>query len=259
MGTLFGIAVVIFIISLNEFPPLIVWGLRMCCGIIIIKGVRSLWKEAKVKKEKNAPAIRKNRERPPILPLCHNEDINTPQRREELIKWNQNNPGYLVEGPCNETPAIQTLRYSLLTTEQLATIPFWRRIIVRNESCHRSYFADSYRCVICGKERYWDQYWCSECSERYENDLKNQWKPSPKDQIEKGYEWVLWRLQQIVAKDLQMHIISEKTARAEFKEIIEVARRDIAEMKKQDEQKQAHIQQQKEQQLELSNIVKRFS
>ena len=30
-------------------------------------------------------------------------------------------------------------------------------------------------------------------------------------------------------------------------------------MKKQDEQKQANIQQQKEQQLELSNIVKRFS
>ena len=70
---------------------------------------------------------------------------------------------------------------------------------------------------------------------------------------------MLWRLQQIVAKDLQLHIISEETARAEFKEIIEVARRDIAEMKKQDEQKQAHIQQQKEQQLELSNIVKRFS
>lgn len=216
-------------------------------------------KSQKEYKKKHATEIQRHRERPPVTPLRHNENLDSPQRRKELIKWNRDNPSRLVEGPCNETPALRSLRLSLLTPEQLATIPFGKRILIRNAHCHQSYFADSYRCIICGSDQYRDQKWCCQCGERYKQDLANGWHPKPEDRIKPGYEWVLWRLQQIVAKDLQMHIISEGTARAEMKEVVEVARQDIAEMERQEAERQTGIQRHRNQQSELSDIVKRLS
>ena len=103
---------------------------------------------------------------------------------------------------------------------------------------------------------------CSECTERYRTDLANGWeKTIPRDI--KGTEPAdrsrLWILQQCVAIDLSDGVTTELTARAEMKEVIEVARQEIAEKERRESERKANIQRRRDQQLELSGIVKRLS
>lgn len=85
------------------------------------------------------------------------------------------------------------------------------------------------------------------------------WSPRPEDNIRKGYEKELWELQQIVAKDLQLNIISADIARAEMKEVAEVVRVEIAKIEKQDTDRQANAQRYRAEQTELSDIVKNLA
>ena len=231
------------------------WVSKIGLGVSIVFYVRNAIKSELATIEKNKPP--EGRER--IMDPQHNEDINSPWRRKELIKWNAKHPNTLFEGPINENPTLRSLRLSLLTPEQLAMIPFWKRILVRNAQCHQGYFAGSYQCIICGASRYRDQKWCDKCDARYGNDIANGWHPDPKDHIKEGYEWVLWRLQQIVAQDRQLCIISEEIAKAEMKELVEVARQEIAEMERRELEEKVDIQRRKSRQSELSDIVKRLS
>lgn len=197
--------------------------------------------------------------RPPITPLRYGEKTDSPWRKKELMKWNRQNPGYLYEGPCNESPSDRAERFRLLTPEQMATISFRKRILIRNEHRHRSRFCDSHQCTICGNDCYRDQAWCSTCNERYKKALSNGWGESLPPGIDDAYKWVLWRLQQIVAQDMQDGVISETVAKAEMKEVVKVAKQEIADIKKRKAEEKADIQYRRDQQVELNDIVQRLS
>lgn len=227
---------------------------------IVFHGIKS----QKEYKKEYASEIQRRKERPPVTPLRHNENLDSPQRRKELIKWNRDNLSRLVEGPCNENPALRALRLSLLTPEQLATIPFRQRIRIRNKARHGGPSTPDIggSCPICGGSMSHRDPCCSECTERYRTDLANGWeKTIPRDI--KGTEPAdrsrLWILQQCVAIDLSDGVTTELTVRAEMKEVIEVARQEIAEKERRESERKANIQRRRDQQLELSGIVKRLS
>ncbi len=196
-----------------------------------------------------------------ILGARYGEEIDTPQRRKELMKWNEKHSDYLYEGPANETPALRSLRLSLLTPEQLAKIPFKKRIALRNIKRHAFFVstASSDSCHICGKSSC--HVLCDECAQRYKADLANGWEktiPSVFRTSPDGKRQ-LWILQQCIAIDLSDEVITETIAKAEMREVVEIVHREIAEMERQDLERRADIQKRKNQQSELSDIVKRLS
>lgn len=214
-------------------------------------------------KKKHATEVQRRKERPPVTEIRHHEDINSPQRRKELIKWNREHPDHLVDGPCNENPALRSLRLSLLTPEQLATIPFRQRICIRNKPRHGSPSTPDIggSCPICGGSMSHRDSCCSKCTERYKVDLANGWEETiPRDirdakSVDRSR---LWILQQCVAIDLLDGVITEMTAKAEMKEVVEVARQEIAEMERRETARKADIQRHRNQQSKLSDIVKRL-
>lgn len=223
----------------------------------IIVAVRNLIKSNMEFREKHkAP---EGRER--ISHYYYGQEIDTPQRRKELMKWNERHLDSLYEGPINETPALRSLRLSLLTTEQLSRVPFEKRIAIRNMKRHAFFVSSSARndCHVCGKTD--SHVLCDECAQRYKTDLANGWEETipPVFRTNPSARRQLWILQQCVAIDLMDGVISEATAKAEMQEVVEVARQEIAEIERQELERKVDIQHRKNQQSELSDIVKRLS
>lgn len=245
------------------WDEIVSWACKIGLILSAISVVCNYLKSKKEYEEKHASEIQRHKERPPVLAVRHNEDVNTPSRKKELIKWNQRNPKYLVEGPCNETPALRTLRLSLLTTEQLATIPFQKRTAIRNRNRHYG-GSCSDDCPICGgyMGHYnciaWYQQMCDKCKQRYGEDLENGWEKTLPEDIDPKYKIMLWRFQQCVLIDLRDGVISEEIAKTELKEVIEVARKEIAEIKRQEAESLARINREKAEQEELKNLSHRL-
>lgn len=260
--------VVCLIATFGGMPAALVAWVRpiSIIGIVVVVIVECVNynRSQKEYEEKYAPEIQRRKERPPVSELRYHENINSPQRRDELIKWNREHPDRLLDGPYDEAPVLRSLRLSLLTPEQLATIPFRQRICIRNKSRHGGPSTPDIggSCPICGGSMSHRDPCCSECTERYRTDLANGWEktiPSDIRGAKPADRSRLWILQQCVAIDLSDGVITELTARTEMKEVIEVARQEIAKIAKQESEKKASVQQRRNQQFELSDIVKRLS
>lgn len=223
----------------------------------IVVAIRNYIKSGKKYREKRKPPEGRDY----ITTPSYGQELDTPQRRKELIKWNEKHPDHLYEGPINETPALRSLRLRLLTPEQLAKIPFKKRVALRNMKRHAFFVstASSDSCHICGKSSC--HVLCDECAQRYKTDISNGWEETIPSVFRTNPDGKrqLWILQQCVAIDLSDGIITETIAKAEMQEVVEVVRQEIAERVRQERRLKVDIQQRKNQQPELSDIVKRLS
>ena len=98
------------------------WVSKIGLGVSIVFYVRNAIKSELATIEKNKPPAGRER----IMDPQHNEDINSPWRRKELIKWNAKHPNTLFEGPINENPTLRSLRLKLANARAARNDTIWK-------------------------------------------------------------------------------------------------------------------------------------
>lgn len=184
MGLTLGIMIVLFLISFNDFPLVVVWVMRLCCVLMVIGCVIAYMNDRRYKKEK--------------------------REREEPRQWNYNTRGEyeraLKEWKKLQEPPLQSLSLGA----RLVKRNYKHDTTSNNEFC-------GIKCSICGSVKNYEQAYCAECLELYERSPK---EPMP-DGISEKHRMMLWAVRQSIIVDYMDGKIDEETARREANEAIE--------------------------------------
>lgn len=184
MGFTLAIMIVLFLISFNDFPLVVVWVMRLCCVIMTIGCVIAYMNDRRYEKEK--------------------------REKEEPRPWNYNTWGEyeraLKEWKKLQEPPLQ----SLPLDKRLAKRNYKHDTISNNE-------IRGIKCSICGGVKKYEQAYCAECLGLYKRSPK---EPMP-DGISEKHRMMLWAVRQSIIVDYMDGKIDEETARREANEAIE--------------------------------------